>query len=320
MQVSVQSVAYQEPEYSPWDGRRVPMTFVGGYLGAGKTTIINEVLAAADRPIAVIVNDVGSINIDASLIRRHSGGLIEVTNGCVCCSSIEGMGAALDQLRARTIPPDHVVVELSGVADPQRMLPWSQSAGFALDGLVVVVAADQLVTAALPEWVQEQLHTAITAADMLILTKCDVMPDKTAADAKLVLRGLANDTPVLVSERGSPITTSAAQVLRLGARRPSWLAPGLPDIAPATLFDAHEVTVVPFPSPTTLDKLTKWLAEFRARTPGLVRAKGIAVTTDSGLVLVQVVGVRIETSKLRAPEYETATDLVAITLRPGRAS
>ena len=50
---------YAEPEFLPWDGRRVPITFVGGYLGAGKTTAINEVLAAADRPIAVIVNDVG---------------------------------------------------------------------------------------------------------------------------------------------------------------------------------------------------------------------------------------------------------------------
>ena len=63
-------MAYAEPEFLPWDGRRVPITFVAGYLGAGKTTAINEVLAEADRPIAVIVNDVGSINIDAALIRN----------------------------------------------------------------------------------------------------------------------------------------------------------------------------------------------------------------------------------------------------------
>ncbi len=56
---------YQEPMFLPWDGRRVPLTFVGGYLGAGKTTAINEVLRTADRPVAVIVNDVGAVNIDA---------------------------------------------------------------------------------------------------------------------------------------------------------------------------------------------------------------------------------------------------------------
>jgi G3E family GTPase len=54
-------VAYQEPEFLPWDGRRVPLTFVAGYLGAGKTSVINELLAVTDRPIAVLVNDVGEI-------------------------------------------------------------------------------------------------------------------------------------------------------------------------------------------------------------------------------------------------------------------
>ena len=135
---------YREPEFLPWDGRKVPITFVGGYLGAGKTTAINELLAYADRPIAVIVNEVGAINIDAALIRRRHGDTIELTNGCICCSSIDEVGAAFDQLRRRREPPDHVVVELSGIAEPQRMLPWGNSAGFRLDGVIVVVAADQV--------------------------------------------------------------------------------------------------------------------------------------------------------------------------------
>ena len=72
---------YQEPEFLPWDGRRVPLTFVSGYLGAGKTTLINNVLAVTDRPIAVLVNDVGEINVDAKLIKRHSGDTIELNDG-----------------------------------------------------------------------------------------------------------------------------------------------------------------------------------------------------------------------------------------------
>ena len=96
----------------PWDGRRVPVTFVGGYLGAGKTTAINEVLAAADRPIAIVVNDAGAINIDAALIKGCDGNSIELTDGCVCCTSIDDMGAALDKIRARPEPPDHLVLSL----------------------------------------------------------------------------------------------------------------------------------------------------------------------------------------------------------------
>ncbi|MEM1333206.1 MAG: GTP-binding protein [Actinomycetota bacterium] len=125
-------MAYVEPEFLPWDGRRVPVTFVGGYLGAGKTTAINEVLAATDRPIAVIVNDAGSVNVDAALIARRDGDTIELTDGCVCCTSIDDMGAAFDTIRARPEPPDHVVIELSGVAEPTNVVPWGRSAGFLL--------------------------------------------------------------------------------------------------------------------------------------------------------------------------------------------
>ena len=60
-----------EEGIAPWDGRRVPMTLIGGYLGSGKTTILNDLLRKTDRPIAVLVNDVGEINIDARLLRRR---------------------------------------------------------------------------------------------------------------------------------------------------------------------------------------------------------------------------------------------------------
>ena len=109
------------------DGRRVPITFVGGYLGAGKTTAINEVLTVARRPIAVIVNDAGAINIDASLIKGCDGASIELTDGCVCCTSIDDIGAALDSIRARLEPPDHVVIELSGVAEPANCYCWRRA-------------------------------------------------------------------------------------------------------------------------------------------------------------------------------------------------
>ena len=119
-------VGYREPEFLPWDGRRVPITFVGGYLGAGKTTAINELLRVTDRPIAVLVNDIGAINIDAALIRRRHGDTIELTNGCVCCSSIEEFGAAFDLIRARPLPPDeqrHSPPGLTLVPRPARLRP-----------------------------------------------------------------------------------------------------------------------------------------------------------------------------------------------------
>ena len=305
-------MAYQEPMFLPWDGRRVPLTFVGGYLGAGKTTAINEVLRQADRPIAVIVNDVGAIGVDAALVRRRNGDTIELTDGCVCCTSIEGLGAAFDQIRSRPTPPDHVLVELSGVAEPERMLPWGRSAGFVLDGLVVVVAADQLAQGELPDWVRVHLDAQIAAADLLILTKTDLVDAAAAMVARGRLAELAPGTPVF--DRGGDLGSSGAvgRFLALGGRSPGSVI----DLPPATLFDAHETSVVTMPSSCTSAELGEWLREVRAQQPGrLVRAKGVALTTDLGLVDVQVVGARQEIEAVPEPERRPTTDLVVIRLR-----
>lgn len=305
-------MTYREPEFLPWDGRRVPLTFVGGYLGAGKTTAINQVLAHTDRPVAVIVNDVGAVNVDARLVRRRHGDTIELTNGCICCSSIEEMGQAFDLLRARAEPPDHVLVELSGVAEPDRMLPWGHSAGFRLDGLVVVVAADQLAEGALPAWVVEHLHRHVRAADLLVLTKTDLVGPAGAAAAHHTLAGLAPGTPVLVGGPGALDSGAVGRFLALGGRRPGGTA-ALP--AP-TLFDAHEAQLVTVPDGLDAGSLAAWLDGLRHRVDGtLVRAKGIVDTVDAGLVLVQLVGRRVEIEPVPEPEREPATGLVVVTLR-----
>ncbi len=304
-------VSYQEPEYLPWDGWRVPITFVGGYLGAGKTTAINELLSATDRPIAVVVNDVGAINVDAALIRRRHGDTIELTNGCICCSSIDEAGQAFDRIRERTVPPDHVIVELSGVAEPQRMLPWAQSAGFVLDGLVVVVAADQLTDGALLPWIESHLATQITAADLLVLTKMDLVDSDAARHARERLKELAPRTPVLDASRGVVEPGTLGRFLSLGGRRPGG-ATALPE---STLFDAHRVQSIAAPTGLTVGELRVWLAGVQEQVDGVVvRVKGVVLTTDVGPTLVQVVGHRCETTPVPQPEAQSVTDLVVVSL------
>lgn len=299
---------YQEPEFLPWDGRRVPITFVAGYLGAGKTTAINELLAATDRPIAVLVNDVGEINIDAALIARRHGDTVELTDGCVCCSLIDGFGAAFDQLRARDVPPDHVVVELSGVADPDRMTPWGNSAGFMLDGVVVVAAADQLLADDLLPGVREAIDFQLTKADLIVLTKTDLIDAGLRVQVDARLAELAPGTPVFVAGTDD---SSAGRFIALGGRRPD----GAGATATPSLFDAHTVATVPFGPFASLAALDAGLDRVIADAAGtVVRAKGVVATDDERLHLVQVVGRRREITPLPMAEFSAPTPLTVITL------
>ena len=299
----LESMSYQEPEFLPWDGRRVPLTFVAGYLGAGKTTLINHLLKNADRPIAVIVNDVGEINIDARLIRKHSGDTIELSDGCVCCSSIDGFGAAFDTIRARETPPDHVVVELSGVAAPSRMVPWGRSAGFKLDGIMTLVAADQFVQLVSRVDIGDMIDEQVKAADVLALTKTDLVRPDSLASLRRQLAQISPGVPIV--EAQDP--TVPSMLLQIGGRRP-----GSEVVMPEpTLFDRHVVASIELPNPTTEAEIAALLDALPA---DVMRAKGIAAGANGERWAIQIVGRRRQVAQLAEVEAEDPTALVTISL------
>lgn len=293
----------RDVHFAPWDGRRVPVTLIAGYLGAGKTSIINRLLARTDRPVAVLVNDVGSVNIDRSLIARRNADAVELTDGCVCCSLRQGLGEALDRLRRRATAPDHVVIELSGVADPTQVVPWARSDGFRLEAVVTLVDGEQFPRRLAEPRVGALVARQVEAADLVLVTKTDLVgPDRVQAVTEQV-RSLAGAATIIPSSGPEAI----AALLDTATRRPG----GAADTPPPTLFDAHEVTTVPLPDPVTspdLDRLLDGLG------PEVVRAKGIARTPGGDLRLVQIVGRRRSVTPLPAAEAEPPTDLVVISV------
>lgn len=289
---------------APWDGRRVPVTLLGGYLGAGKTTVINAVLAKTDRPIAVLVNDVGQVNIDASLVRRTHGDTIELTDGCVCCSLAAGLAAAFDGLRARPSPPDHVIVELSGVADPARVAPWAGSDGFRLDGIVVLVDSEQFGERLDDPATGAAVRQQVEAADLVVLSKLDLASAEARLDTERRLADLVPGVPVL--DAADAVAT--ASFLDLGTRRPG----GVATTPPAELFDAHDTHLQSVPRPI---ERADFEAMIDALPPSTLRAKGIAVLPDGTRLLAQVVGRRRLVTELPEAEAQSPTDLVVITPR-----
>ncbi len=291
--------------FAPWDGRRVPVTLLGGYLGAGKTTLLNELLAQTDRPIAVLVNDAGAINIDASLIARRHGDTIELTDGCVCCSIGTDLAKALEQLRRRSVPPDQVIIELSGIAEPARVVQFARSDGFRLDGIVVLVDSDQFLDRLADPLLTSIIEAQVTAADLLVLTKLDLADPRSLPDLERKLEELAPGTPTLAA--GS--VPAGAAFLNLATRRPD----GVDKTPLPSLFDVHQTTVVPMPDRMEPDQLTELVDGLG---PEVLRAKGVARTYDGALHLIQVVGRRRSIEALPQAENQPPTDLVVITVRP----
>jgi G3E family GTPase len=153
----------------------LPVLIVTGFLGAGKTTIINRMLqGASGRRIAAVVNDFGAINIDAALIAQQTDTVIGLQNGCICCSLQGDLMRTLKQLVERPQPFDHVVIEASGVADPQGIIDalndpelWAHAR---LNAVLTVLDAEELADNAArfsdPLW-QAQL----AQADFVVLNK-----------------------------------------------------------------------------------------------------------------------------------------------------
>ncbi|NBR78497.1 MAG: GTP-binding protein [Alphaproteobacteria bacterium] len=126
----------------------IPLTILGGYLGAGKTTLINKLLAhmpAQDEQaprFTVLVNDFGAINIDAGLIADHQGDTISLTNGCACCQLQDNVLAQLTALSEQENHPDHILIEASGAGEPARLAYLGYgSPGIRLEAVPVAVDA-----------------------------------------------------------------------------------------------------------------------------------------------------------------------------------
>ena len=156
-----------------------PLTVLTGFLGAGKTTLLNRILKGDHGlRIAVMVNDFGSVNIDADLVVgvEACGDLISLANGCICCSMRDDMLTAVEKITERPEQPEYIVLEASGVADPSRIAFTFINAGLRervrLDSIMCLVDASQLF--AVPEQMELKLRQ-IAYSDMLILSKTDLV-------------------------------------------------------------------------------------------------------------------------------------------------
>ena len=157
------------------DETDIAVTVIGGYLGAGKTTLVNHILGTADHRIAVLVNDFGDINIDQDLIASQDGDTISLANGCICCSLVDGFSAALDKVRAANPQPERLIVEASGVADPATVSAYGHGPGLTLDATIVVVDAETVRAKSRDVYVGDTVLGQLRSGDITVMNKVDLV-------------------------------------------------------------------------------------------------------------------------------------------------
>ena len=265
----------------------LPVTVVGGYLGAGKTTLVNSMLRQANgRRLAVMVNEFGALPIDASLVEAADDRIVSLVGGCVCCSYGEDLVSSLAMLRALEPRPDHVLLEASGVAFPGAIAGTvGLLQGFALDGAVVLADAETVRSRAGDRYLGSTVRRQLAEADLILLNKCDLAGNADAAEAWLgeaapearVLRTVQSDAPIDI-------------VLGAWTGRAALPAGG----GPFDHTQGYATAAFDPPDGAEPEALARILAD---PAHGLLRAKGFLRRPDGAMAAIQTVGNRWSVSE-----------------------
>jgi cobalamin biosynthesis protein CobW len=207
---------------------RIPATIVTGFLGAGKTTLIRNLIAdAKGRRIALIVNEFGDMGFDGSLLSDcgvddcQPDSIVELTNGCICCTVADDFLPTIEALLARDNPPDHIVIETSGLALPQplvRAFTWpSVRHRVTIDGVVTVVDAEAVAAGRFAhdeeavaaqraaddsldheDPIEELFEDQLSCADLIVFSKTDLVDARQLEEvAEIVARDARKEARVV---------------------------------------------------------------------------------------------------------------------------
>lgn len=268
-----------------------PFTVVGGFLGAGKTTLVNHILAnTSGVRYALLVNDFGAINIDEQLINSHDGQTMALSNGCICCSMVNGFINTMLELMRQPEKFDHIVVESSGVAFPEKIMDFARvDPTLYPEGIVVLADVGDIERRLMDAKISAVVRAQLESATVLLLNKSDTVSSQDLEARRTTMQAINPAAVVLdCSNAAVPVellfgaTLSVQNEMRSSAED-------------ANPFVSHSVSAASPVDRNQFELLRQSLPEH------VLRAKGILHFRDdpAAAFLWQRTGTRDELSKWR---------------------
>jgi cobalamin biosynthesis protein CobW len=322
---------------------RVPVTVLTGFLGAGKTTLLRSLLTQADgRRIAVIVNEFGDAGFDGGLVEECAakacapGDIIELTNGCICCTVADDFVPTMNKLLSRDRPLDAIVIETSGLALPQPLLKafaWPDVRTRAtVDGVVTVVdalalsegrvtldegavaaqrAADDSIDHDGP--IEEVFEDQLACADLVVLSKSDLVSSEALAAIEGRLAAVLRPGVRIVRSHGALLPSVLIGMNSAAEDDMATRAGHHGEEEDHDHDDFDSIVVKPSPA-NSIDAMRLRVSDALNLT-GVLRVKGHArIDNRPSPVVVQAVGNRVDLSFAR-PDVKQAEHLVVIGLK-----
>ena len=271
----------------------IPVTTVGGYLGAGKTTLINHLLRNADgMRLAVLVNEFGALPIDADLVEASGDEVISITGGCICCAFGDSLSAALSDLVRLPSPPDHFLIEASGVAIPGSIAATvTLIPGLRREAVVVLADSETIRSKAMDTYVGDTIVRQLEDADLVLLNKTDLVTHDFLSEQIGWLATVAPSAPAIPITRGH---IPPAVVLGTTGKPNELTRSSHSD----RLFESIVLKPEAVRNPSALAHLVA-TGHF-----GVIRAKGHVIDGIGDRYLIQTVGLRSETTRATAHGIE----------------
>ena len=304
---------------------KIPVTVITGFLGAGKTTLIRHLMQNPQgKRLAILVNEFGTVGVDGDILKSCADAncpvenIVELANGCICCTVAEDFIPTIEALMALPVRPDHILIETSGLALPKPLLKafdWPAiRSRITVDGVIALadaeavaagrfapdVAAVDAQRAADPSIdhetpLSEVFEDQILCADLILLSKADLAGEAGLAEARRVISAeMTRPVPMLAMTEG---VIDPRVILGLNAAAEDDLAarPSHHDGEDGHEHDDFNSIVIELPEITDPEALTAAIQRL-AREQSILRVKGhVAVTGKPLRLLVQAVGERVRT-------------------------